>query len=393
MNSRHTLLLSLCLVAGSGFLAPQALAQQNMVIKLDYGAGSTCDFNTDAAGITVSGSSANKINASGQFDAASNCPTGGGDTGTANVNLSATPASIDSGQSSNIVWSAIADVCRFDGSVLPGAVAGWQTSGFACIGASACQTGGNINPVFNTGGTYNFKLTCYSGAHDSQPQTSDVANAAVTVGGTPPPDDNCVAPQGLTRDLTGKIAYSSGYDQETVDVTQWQSVYGHRIGLPDVGWPGYFNRDVKVTIPRNHYWSLKFTVGNNFPYYGNWGGTVGPYGTWESNATNVTYGVKWTLSITPQCGDFAQPANPDPRNKCFAEYTITTANALLWDVGAGTSNPLSYGCTLRRGQTYYLNILPAPLGDPLNNTGQGCNQATCQGNFAHKGNFDGTQGM
>lgn len=381
-NSIAALLLALAMASVS--VGANAQQQANPVkLQLDYDGGS-CTFVTDD-GVTINNPTADTIKASGEFGAG--CSVGGGGaTGPASVSVTTNHATREVGESATITWSANADVCSYDGSTLPEAVPQWKSSGYACTDSSSC-TGGSFSHTFNTAGVYNFKLTCNSGPNDSKTST-----ATVTVG-DPPSNDTCVAPAGLTRDQTGTIAYSSGVNQETVDVTSWQAVYGHRTGMPDLGWPGYFNRDVKMTIKKNHYWALKFKVGDLYPFYGTWGGTVGPYGTWESNATNVTYGVKWTLSISPQCGDFVRPAAPDPRRACYAEYTITTANELLWLVADGSTNPLAYACTLRRGQSYYLNILPAPLGDPLNNTGAGCNQSSCQGNFAHKGNYDGTQGM
>lgn len=398
MTPQRIFLVALSLTAAAGVFVPQARAQSpNTVIHLNY-SGGTCNFNT--SGISISGSNASIIDAIGSFDFTqpSTCPTGGSGSGTgvAEVDLSVVPATIDKGDAATITWSAVADVCRFDGSVLPGAVANWQTSGYACIGASACQTQHVSSPVFNTAGAYSLKLSCQSGAHDTQPQTSDIAVAAVQVNGIAPPQDNCVAPAGLTRDTTGTIATSSGSNAEIVDVTEWGNVYGHRMDHPStvVGWPGYFNRDVKVSIPKNHYWALKFTVGNSFPYYGSWGSSgVGPWGTWNSNASNSTYGVNWTLSISQECGDFSQPAPSDPKSKCFAPYTISSSGILGWVVAPTNQFPVPGLCTLRRGQTYYLNILPAKLGDPLNATGSGCNASYCKANFSHSGNFDGSQGM
>lgn len=379
MISRPKLLLALGLAAATGLLAPPVFAQQSTVIKLNYGAGSTCNFNTDAAGITISGNDAHTINASGQFDGQSNCPAGGGDTGTASVSLTATPAGLNPGETSNIVWSAIADVCRFDGSVLPGAVAGWQTSGFACIGASACQAGGNINPVFNTAGNYNLKLTCYSGAHDSQPQTTDSANVSVVVAGAPPPGGSCNGPQGYTRQTfaTTVTDFSSQRKKQNVDLTQWQEVFGYEFstGKTYAPWPGVSLNEVKAKMAANQFWSMAFTVPSDYPLYdpnNGWAGTYGPYGLFSSYDTLVTLGSYWQLTITSQCGDFA-PTD----QRCTGSYTENQSGPLGWFVPkTGQAGSLNL-CPLVRGQTYFLNIRPV----------SGCNGSTCSMDFKHAGNY------
>ena len=388
MISRHKFIMAACLAAASAFVAPLALAQQgNTVIKLDYGAGSTCDFNTDVAGINISGSSANEINAHGQFDPASNCPTGGGNTGVAQVTLTATPATLEPGQNTNIVWSATADTCRYDGSVLPGAVAGWASSGYACIGASACQAGGNINPLFNVSGNYNLKLTCYSGAHGTQPQTSDSASASVTVSGTPPPSETCAAaPQGYARQtFASAVTDMSGLrSQHSVDLTQWLNVFGYNYqsGKSFAPWPGYIGGEVKAKMASaNQYWSMEFTVPSDYPYYNatnGWNGSYGPYGQFSTFDTNVDLGSYWQLTITSQCGDFA-PAD----QRCTASYTENQSGPLLWFVPVpGQEGSVFNMCPLARGQTYYLNIRPV----------SGCTGSSCRMNFKLSGNFKpGTQ--
>ena len=388
MSLQHFTTKAMLLAAAIGLLASTGHAtqpQQAPDLKLTYDSGaSTCLFHTDN-GVSVSGSLPQTVEASGTFDPSCNIG-GGGNTGPASVSVTAGQSTLNVGDSTTINWAINGDVCRYDGSSLPEPVTGWKTSGYACTTAGTCNNG-NLYHTFNTSGVYTFRMTCNSGVNDSK-----VSTATVTVG-TPPPSGNCVAPTGLTRDSTGTIATSSGFNSETVDVTKWRGVYGHRPASPDLQWPGYFNRDVKVTINRDHYWALEFTVGANYPYYGGgYNGSVGPYGTWTSNSSNVTTGVRWTLSLSEDCGDFPTTAEldamPSYKRVCYQEYRSTTAQKLLWLVAQTGQYPAPNSCTLRRGKTYYLNILPAPLGDPLNNSENGCNQPTCKGNFLTSGNYN-----
>lgn len=401
MNPYRTIFIGLSLTAATVLLAPTAQAQQDTVIKLNYGNGAACNFNT--AGIQISGASANVIHAAGQFDASSNCPTGGsgGNTGVANLSLNATPDNINDGETTDIVWNATADVCRYDGSVLPGVASGWQTSGYACVGAAACAAGNNINPMLNASGIYSFKLTCLSGASSGQPQTQITKTAQVEViGNNPPPTGSCsAAPAGLTRVLVGTIKNSAGTKFKTnVDVTEWQNVFGYNLQDGSVlPWPGLSGNDIKMAMGNHQYWSLKFTVGNNYPFSSSGGWPpppadpgYGPFGGFATNQTNTTPDVAWTMSITSDCGDFTQPTS-GPDRVCYQEYRNSTGSKLIWEVKP--SGEYADKCTLRRGQTYYLNILPAALGDPLNSLQEGCNQSSCLNNFQQTGNFSGSQGM
>ncbi len=267
----------------------------------------------------------------------SNCPQGGGNTGTAAVSLSATPASINAGETAQITWSATADVCRYDGSSLPAALSNWQTSGYACVGASECQAGANYSATFNTAGNYTLKLTCLSGGQNGQIATQQFKTATVQVGGGGGGGGggsaNCVAPAGLTRQASGQISSSGGQGMKTVNLDSFANVFGwdpyQKVG--GTQWPGLSNIDIKVTVKQNEYWSLPFQVGNSYPYYGTWNNDVGPYGTWTTNPTNTTQGVKWTISITPECGDFNQSGGSAPP-ECYKEYTTSTAQSLIWVV-------------------------------------------------------------
>lgn len=385
MISQRSVLPAFFLSAVLGALAsPSSALAQNTVIHLNYGAGQTCNFLTQ--GISISGTNASSIETqpNGQFDFVnSDCPTGGGNTGVASVVLSATPAVIDENQPSHITWTATADVCRYDGSVLPGAVAGWQTSGYACIGSDACASGGNINQVFTVSGTYNFKLTCLSGAYSGQPQTQISKSATVQVNGTTPPNPTCVAPQGLTQQTTGTLADMAGYPVHSdVDVTDWLDVFGftwQTFPPTYYGWPGIAASGTKLYINKNQYVSLHFTVPSDYTLTNPT--TSNPRGSFKTNASAVTNGVHWAVSITPDCGDFNQPAYGQPGNKCYAEYSTSQGDTLVWVV-TNPNTPISGFCNLNPGESYYLNIVAAPLSNP---TQSNCPSSVCKVNFQQSG--------
>jgi hypothetical protein len=385
-SSSRVFLSSLALVAIAAAPAGMAQSSNPTTIQLNYGGSGTCNFTTDS--VNISGINAGVISATGQFDPNSNCPAGGA-TGTASLNLSATPSTVVANTTPvSVSWNAVADVCRYDGSTLPGAVTGWATSGYACIGSTACGTGGNLSFTPTTNGTYNFSLTCYSGAHDTQLQTSVVKSASVSVTGGEAGEDQCVAPAPLTRATTGRISTSANGNAKTVDVTKWDNVFGYNIITgTSQAWPGVYNDNLKITISKNQYWSMKFTVGPNYPYFDTT--THSPQGNWKTNDTLTSNGVLWTVSITKDCGDFSQPAVGDPDRACFAQYTNLDGANLGWHVNPVGTNDVGY-CNLRRGETYYLNIIAAELGTPKVSS---CPGSSCANNFQHGGNFNGTQGQ
>ncbi len=380
MNLHHRIYTALLFGAVTTFAATAAGAtqpQQAPTLKLSYANGTqTCTFHTDN-GVTVSGSVPDTIEASGSFDTSCNIG-GGGNTGPASVSVTTTQTSIMPGEAATITWSANADVCRFDGSVLPEIVPGWKTSGYACTQQSAC-TGGSIGHTFNTSGTYQFKLTCNSGVGDSQ-----TATATVSVGGAPPPNDDCQAPSGWTRQLTATIAQTSGANQQAnVPVTTWEDVLGWALSQGTHStWPGSQNNNTKIAIYPSQYVSMRFTVPNSYPYF------EAPsyyYGRFQTNASPLVSDNTWALSISPTCGDFNQPAAPDPDSNCYIAFNSQSMPYISWVVSP-VGLPVAGRCNLHRGQQYFLNIAPRTLTSPANL----CTGSRCHVNIINGGNTAGT---
>ena len=385
MTSQRTLFLALSLSAAVVALGSSpAQAQSNSVIHLHYGSGSTCDFIT--TGISISGANASNIDTApnGEFDFVnSDCPMGGGgSTNIPAVSIDQIPLSINENENISFNWHATsADVCRFDGSALPGQVAGWEESGYACVGAADCEAGGNINQGLSVSGTYKFSLTCLSAAYQAQPQT---AFRQVQVNGTaPPPNPSCVAPAGITQQTTATLADMSGYPIHTdVAVVDWLDVFGFTWQTTPptyYGWPGVAASGTKLYVNKNQYLALHFTVPQNYPRTS---ATTGdPRGSFKTNASAVTNGVNWSISITPDCGDFTQPAFGQPGNKCYAQYSTSQGDTLVWVV-TDPNTPISGFCNLNPGESYYLNIIAAPLSNP---TQSNCTGSVCKVNFQQGG--------
>lgn len=379
--------VAIALLASSAVQA----APQATTIQLNYGGSGPCKFNA-ASGVNIDGTTG-QMSATGQFDPASNCPTGGGTTGPAAITMNTDPVTVDPNQAVSFTWKAVADVCRFDGSVLPSQVSGWSSSGDACIGANNCGTQHTVSFTPANAGNYTFKLTCTSGA---QPQAPVSKTKTVTVTGTSePPVGSCPTFQGggvtVTRQTVADVSDNSGTRKlRDVAVTTWSNVFGYAWGvyptLPRYGWPGSPAGTTKLFMKKNQYWALEFTIPSDFPltefnttlpnqYY--------PLGGWQTNASNTTGGLKVSVAISEDCGDFTQPAPSDPRYACYKEYTVETGFLLNWVV-TPSGQPIASACNLQRGKHYFLNIIAAPFGNP---TQSYCTDSTCRFNMQQRSNI------
>lgn len=374
------LFASLALLAA--IASPVVSAQSQTSITLHYGQQAPCVFNSTSS-VSINGVTG-QMEATGDFDPNSNCPSGstGGATGPAALTLSETPLTINPNDTVNLPWNATADVCRYDGSVLPAAVTGWPTTGNACVGASACAVSHPFSATLVTPGTYKFKLTCISGASQGQAQTSVSKTATVTVQGVVPPVDQCIAPAGMTRILSGNVAKGSGASQTTTNYKHWETTFGFVVQSgSNFSWPGYAGNDAKYFFGNKQYAAFKFEVPTTFPYALDPGYAGGPYGAFNfSNTSAITSNVKYIISISKNCGDFTQSPN-DPNSRCIKEITPGSPSSLYWAVRP-SGNPSTFACDLQRGEPYFFNIMPAALANP--------GVSTCTGTGACKINIANT---
>lgn len=377
---------SFALVVALGAASGNVSAQQGPVLQLDTSGDQQgdCEFQT-VNGVSISGTNPGEISASGSFVSGA-CGTGGSPSA-ASVQLSATPSVINEGETAQISWSGIGDVCRDNGSNLPATVAGWPDTGDACIGTHECATGDIINPTFQYGGTYTFKLKCTVGATAQQPRDTAVATATVEVNGTPPPSSSCTtAPEGFSRQLIGDFSLASGVSSSRrydVDMTQFINVYGQNLTTGETGipWPGVFNSDLRLTVGAHRYLSMAFTVPTDMPF----GSATANYGGFSTNGTLGTNGVAWSISITEDCGDFSVPPPTDLDYFCYENYPLGSGLRMPWVVTPPGQELAGY-CNLKRGHSYHVNIIPAPLstGNPMQSD---CPISQCVANFKHGGAF------
>lgn len=354
--------LRLSSLLATGLIAAAALspAGAQTTLKLNYNQNGiqTCTYTTDAAGVALDPATGNLV-ASGTFGAG--CPTTPINppsfTNTIDTDIAST---ITVNTTQTLTWAADADSCVYDGSSFPAGVtfANWPTSGSACTGSS-CNTTHTVNLVPAAVGSYTFKLTCTRSGSPTQ-VVSTVTTTASAV------DTSCAGPSGLTRQTTGRVVHISGnVNRNNVDLTKFENVFGYQGTANMKLWPGVLNLQAMPTINSNQFVALKFTVPANFAI-----NTGGYMGVAETNTQSPV-----TISYSTVCGDFSVP-NPISV-KCQIDNG-GTGSQMLWGYYATGSGAYNGSCHLTPGQTYYMNIMTAPLGNP---TQSSCGAASCNVNF------------
>jgi hypothetical protein len=207
----------------------------------------------------------------------------------------------------------------------------------SCIGSASLPSSGWTDSTFSPTpprnvtalqtGTYTFALAC---SNDYGTITSQSATVTVSPGA-----GACNDPAGLTRQLTGNIAYvyTTGI-RVGGDLTMYDNIWGHDSSSDTlVPWPGRSPSMPIITMSRNQYIAAQFTV------------PAGVRQTLLGSITRTTYnyGIDMTAAISRTCGDF-NPTNP----RCLS--AIPTGNFPYWQTSAtGNQCPVTDG-------VYYLNI-------------------------------------
>lgn len=351
---------SFALAAMACFATGSHATRAQVDLNLSWTSGSTgqpvtCAYRTDAQNLALRASDANLV-ASGAF--AANCaaanPTAPAITdGLSEAEL---PSPVQVGSSATVRWAAQAERCSYAGSSFPAALSGWPTTGSGatpCATAAACATPRTVTVTYPAAGTYTFSLDCYNTGvvrPASETRTVQVVTA-------PPP--GCIAPAGLTRATSGRVAYNNGTSRIT-DLTLFESVFGHdQTGGPLRLFPGTQNLNQRIYIPRNGYVALKFTVPANFNSE-----TLGRFRL-EETAPQAT---KLSMTISRSCGDFSTTPTPPMTDKCILDSGPLNSTLAWGNVG------LTARCQLQAGQIYYLNIVHASLSAPLQS---GCTSGPC----------------
>jgi hypothetical protein len=319
------------------------------------GGPKVCEYTTDANGVTMDPTTGALL-ATGTFSG-TDCPTGTTPVSdpqiTNGITAADIPTSATVGTQHTITWSANADSCTYTGSVTPTAISNWPLTGNVCSNAAACATGLSVPVTLpGTAGSYRFQLSCTkigSGVTATSGQ-----NVTVTTGGGG--GESCVNNTGISRLTFGRVQYNTG-DARDTDLTLFENVFGH-VFVGDLRpFPGTANLNQRIMIPRNQYVSLKFTVPSNFAHQ-----TAGQYRFEETQPGTLR--MSYTISKT--CGDFSATPTPPLTSQCVINNGQVNSS-LLWAYYIGAPNV----CQLVPGETYYLNIIHAPLSGLTNSTCSG----------------------
>jgi len=343
--------LFLALVAGS------VAAQSPVALELTYQAGAapkTCIFTTDAG---VSMSPSNRLVASGTFGAG--CPTSVA-PGTPSFSDPLTndlAAGVTTNATLSLGWRADADRCVTDGSLFPSGVSypTWPVSGEICNSAATCNVPHAQTFTASANGAYKFKLSCYK-----EGNTTPAVSEANTVASAIP--TGCPGPAGTTRQTSGTVCDVGMFACRGVDMTKFENVFGYNQNQPSQPnmWPGTYNLQQRPSITNNQFVALAFTVPANYP--------TNKYGYLMLAETNFQGRMSMTISST--CGDFGA-TNPISQ-KCILNDGGASSQ-MLWSTY--TSGSVYNGsCHLTAGQTYYLNMIYAPIATPGSSS---CAEGSC----------------
>ncbi|MBL8299558.1 MAG: hypothetical protein JNN30_14570 [Rhodanobacteraceae bacterium] len=311
------------------------------------GSPKVCQFTTDTNGVSMDANGA--LLATGSF-ASTDCPTATPVSDpqiTNGIDATDIPANTTTGTSHTITWAANADSCSYAGSVTPEAISNWPLAGNQCNSAAECATGRSVSIVIpNTTGNYRFQLSCNK-AGSSVTATSTQSVAVTTGGGGG--GDTCVNNAGITRQTSGVVRYNNG-EERTTDLTLYENVFGHNnTGGETRPFPGTANLNQRIFIPRNQYVSLKFTVPSGLLQQ-----TWGSYRFEETQPQTL----RMSMTISKTCGDFSTTPTAPMTAPCIMNNGQVNSS-LGWAYWPGQNQ----FCQLVPGETYYLNIIHAPLSN------------------------------
>lgn len=350
-----------------------AAATAQTTLKLSYpGSTDPCVFTSDSQGVRLDPATGELL-ANGSFGGG--CPTGAVASPSFTNSLVSgddTSGTIILGAGVTLKWAADADSCSYTGSAFPETVAGWPTSGAACSNAADCGTLHTFPYTPGTAGNYTFSLQCLKTGNPTPvaSQTTITVNPPGGGGG----ETACSDASTLPRQTTGKTWWiSSGQSINSNDLTQFKTVWGRDPASPnDTGsildWPNRSGVLTQQNIVKNNYVALKFTVPS--------GMSSTAWGTLQGSTTMMGGSTLalFSMTITKDCyGALSTGSSNLPStgvgNICYFSNKTETGT-LYWSTGTHT------GCKLTPGDTYYLNIVTAPL----TTTGTGtsaCSASTC----------------
>lgn len=364
---------------GVAAMFPLAASAQTKIRLTDPGSGSSCVFTSDAQGIRLDAATG-QLMAAGNFGAG--CPSGDLVVAPKFTNSLTsgddTVGPIALGSAISLTWAADADTCAY--AATP-AVTGW--SGAACTDATSCAKTHTFDTTPAAAGSYAFSVTC----NKSGNATPVTTRASVTVnpvdgggsgsgsGGT----GACTGiPASLTRQTTGLVTWlgSSPLIQtlSSNDLTTFKDVWGREPNAPSTGtvldWPGRTGVLTQLQVNKNRYLALKFTVPTGTPPM-TWGTLQGSTSVYNSTIK------PWSMTISHSCyGEFAT-GSPNLPNAHCASNNQTESGGITWSLAGNAAGANT--CQLTPGETYYLNIIHAPLtaSDATSGTSSSCTASSC----------------
>jgi hypothetical protein len=310
------------------------------------GSPKVCEYTTDSNGVTMDPATGALL-ATGSF-AGSDCPTATpvSDPQITNpIDGTDIPTATTTGATHSIKWAADADSCSYAGSITPAAISNWPLTGNVCSSASTCATGLTVPVTLPaTAGTYKFQLSCNK--NGSSFTATSAQTVSVTTGGGG--GDTCVNTAGISRQTFGRVQYNN-LDARDTDLTLFENVFGHNPGGTNRLFPGTANINQRIMMQTDQYVALKFTVPSNLPSQ-----TWGQFRFEETQPGTLR--MSYTISKT--CGDFSATAVAPLTAKCIVDNGPVNS-ALAWGYWPGSTQL----CQLTPGESYYLNIIQAPLSN------------------------------
>jgi len=374
----------LAIPVGVAAMLPLAASAQTTIRFTTPGSSATCVFTSDAQGVRFDAATGQLL-AAGSFGAG--CPSG-------TINSGQTPAPsftnnltsgddtvgpVTLGSAISLTWAADADACAYTATP---AVTGW--SGAACSDANSCAKAHSFTTTPTVAGSYGFSVSC-TRRGISTPVTS---SAAVTVnpeggggstGGSTGGGTACAGiPTSLTRQVVGLSTWLGSTPliqwMSNNELTAFKNVWGREPNAPVTGttldWPGRTGVLTQLQINKNRYLSLQFTVPADTPRT--------TWGTLQGSTSVYNSSIKpWSMTISHSCYGEFDTSSPNLASDHCASSNQTESGGITWSLvgNAGGSNT----CQLKPGETYYLNIIHAPLtaSDATSGTTSSCTASSC----------------
>jgi len=291
------------------------------------------------------------------------------------ANIVATPSNVQGTNNATTLSWAMQNATQCTASATFTAANGGSPTAVTGISgwpANFCSTAGTCNGSktasltgldTRTNGAYALTLTCSNTSNAPVSSTATVNVSIVAAGNCPSP----VVPAGISPQNAVPVSFGfpNGSNDYIGNTGDFGSVFGRQAsgsaGTPlpgETAWPGVSGATLWVTVNQDQYIAIPFST----PPVGA-GTRTGKY-----YATVNGGQVMSSMSISLCPGDFritptppsAQGVPPVLGPYCSKQGFNASSLTLYWDTVASGTSPI---CHLTPGQTYYVNIIQAPLAD------------------------------